>query len=65
MLQLLGINCLRVPFSFQTLFNVAPQSKAGSCNPATDADIRANVIKPGVNVPSSAKLPPQVLPFPI
>ena len=59
--QLLGINCLRIPFSFQTLFNVAPGSKAGTCTPVSDADIRANVIPPGVTVPASAQLPPQVL----
>ena len=55
--QLLGVNCLRVPFSFQTLWRVAPGSKATPCNPASQADVRASVIPPGAKVPSSAKLP--------
>lgn len=64
-MQLLGINCLRVPFSFQTLWRVAPGSKAVSCNPASQADVRANVIPPGTRVPSSVKMPGLVCPVPI
>ena len=61
-MQLLGINCLRVPFSFQTLWRVAPGSKAASCNPASQAEVRASVIPPGAKVPSSAKVPGLVCP---
>lgn len=60
-LQLLGINCFRVPFSFQTLFNQAPFSWANpSCTPVSSADIRANVLPPGVT--TNNPLPPQAQP---
>ena len=63
-MQLLGVNCLRVPFSFQALFSVAPSSKTVQCNPSSQADVRANVIPPGVNVPANIPLPGLVSPQP-
>lgn len=62
MRQLLGINCLRVPFSFQALFNAAPINKTVNCNPTSTAAVRANVIPPNVTVASNIATPAQVLP---
>ena len=61
-LQLLGFNCIRVPFSFQNLFNLAASSKTGYCNAVPDATLRSSIIPPGVSVPSAATLPSLVCP---
>lgn len=60
-LQLLGINCFRVPFNFQTLFNQNPFSWANpTCTSVSSSQIEANVLPP--NTYTSASLPPQAFP---
>ncbi|KAK9811067.1 hypothetical protein WJX73_010697 [Symbiochloris irregularis] len=60
-IQLLGFNCFRVPFSFQTLFNQAPFTWANAnCTPISSAGIRANTLQPGYT--SNNPLPPQAKP---
>ena len=61
-LQLLGFNCLRVPFSFQNLFEVAPRVFTKPCTAATPDEIQASVTDPSVNVPAGKTIPAQVAP---
>ena len=56
-LQLLGFNAIRLPFSFQVLFNQQPTSFTRPCTTTSLADIQENITPPGVSVPSGAKLP--------
>ena len=58
--QALGFNAIRVPFSFQNLFNSQPYSFTKQCTPASQADIRNNLTPPNTNVPPNAQLPTQV-----
>lgn len=57
-LQLLGFNCLRVPFSFTDLFTLTPRNFAGACAPATEAQLRANTAPAGQG--ANQALPRQV-----
>ena len=61
-LQLLGFNCLRVPFSFQNLFYLTPTDFTKTCTAATTADIQAAVTDPTVPVPAGDTIPAQVQP---
>ena len=57
-MKLLGVNAVRVPFSFLE-FAKTPQSVVWPSCGGIDANrVRSNVIPPGVNVPSSAVPPP-------
>ena len=61
-MQLLGFNCLRLPFSFQNLFETTPTVFTKACTPTTTADIQADVTDPSVSVPAGKTIPAQVLP---
>lgn len=57
-MKLLGINAVRLPFSFLE-FSKTPQSIVWpSCGAIDPNRVRSNVIPPGMNVPSSAVPPP-------
>ena len=57
-MKLLGINAVRLPFSFLE-FSKTPQSIVWpSCGAIDPNRVRANVIPPGVTVPPSAMPPP-------
>lgn len=56
-LQLLGFNAIRLPFSFQVLFNQQTTSYTRACTTTSPDDIQNNVTPPGVNVPAGASLP--------
>jgi hypothetical protein len=57
-MKLLGINAVRLPFSFLE-FSKTPQSIVWpSCGGIDPNRVRSNVIPPGMNVPSSAVPPP-------
>ena len=58
--QALGFNAIRVPFSFQNLFNLQPNSFTKTCTAASQAEIRQNLTPPNTNVPASVQLPVQV-----
>ena len=59
-LQLLGFNCLRVPFSFTDLFTLTPRNFQGACTAATPDSVRADVTPPGLSSAASLTLPAQV-----
>lgn len=57
-MKLLGINAVRLPFSFLE-FSKTPQSVVWPSCGAIDANrVRSNVIPPGINLPASAGVPP-------
>jgi len=60
LLQALGFNCVRVPFSFQSLFKGQPNSVTKYCNAVSQADLKANLSPPNTKIDSSLKLPGQV-----
>lgn len=62
-MQALGFNAIRVPFSFQALFKSTPNSFTKSCTPISQADLRANLSPPGVNIDPNLQLPIQVHPL--
>ena len=57
--QLLGFNCLRIPFSFSDLFNLVPRNFDGTCAAVSAADIQASVTDPAVAVPDGRTIPAQ------
>ena len=59
-IQLLGFNAIRIPFSFQVLFNQETTSYTRPCTTSSKSDIQDNVTPPGVSVPGGASLPPLV-----
>ena len=46
-LQLLGFNSVRLPFSFQNIYNAAPKSQTQTCSAVTDSAILSSVTYPG------------------
>lgn len=58
--QLLGFNCLRIPFSFQNLMELQPTNFTKKCANVTDEEVRISVTPPDLNIPASRPLPPQV-----
>ncbi|HSW86842.1 MAG TPA: cellulase family glycosylhydrolase [Rhabdochlamydiaceae bacterium] len=61
-MQLLGVNAVRLPFSFKDLLTEAPRSYSGQCTIPTQSQIQASVTDPNVPVPSGATIPPMVAP---
>lgn len=61
-MELLGFNAIRLPFSFQDLFNLAPKNYAQGCTIATQSQIQASVTNPSVPVPAGDTIPPMVAP---
>ncbi|WP_068470682.1 cellulase family glycosylhydrolase [Candidatus Protochlamydia phocaeensis] len=60
-MQLLGFNAVRLPFSFQDLFNLPPRNFTQSCTFDSQSDIQASVTDPSVPVDGKT-IPPQVAP---
>ncbi|KAK9839537.1 hypothetical protein WJX81_008252 [Elliptochloris bilobata] len=56
-MQLLGFNTVRLPFSFQVLFNIAPVSYTSACTHATNNAVRNSVVPPGITVPGGIEPP--------
>lgn len=62
-LQLLGFNAVRLPFSFQNIYNASPKSQTQSCSAVTDQAILSSVTKPGQsNIPSNQQIPQRASP---
>ncbi|BDA41281.1 probable endoglucanase E1 [Coccomyxa sp. Obi] len=61
-IQLLGFNTIRVPFSFQILYNTQPSSYTAACTPVTNVQVGQSVVPPGTNIPTNAQPPPQAAP---
>ncbi|KAK9838511.1 hypothetical protein WJX81_004175 [Elliptochloris bilobata] len=61
-IQLLGFNTVRLPFSFQVLYNMAPRSFTAQCQAASLASIYASTVRPGDSVPSGVQAPQQAAP---
>lgn len=59
LLQLLGFNCLRIPFSFQDLMFLAPNPFAKGCYPNSTDEIRASVTPPSASISPLTPLPSQ------
>lgn len=59
-LQLLGFNCLRLPFSFQNLLELRPTNITKPCFTNSTAEIRLSVTPPDEDVSVSIPLPVQV-----
>ena len=59
-LQLLGFNCLRLPFSFVDLFTLAPIPRTWNCAEASPDDIREDVTPPCISIPNTTALAGQV-----
>ncbi|KAK9809361.1 hypothetical protein WJX73_008925 [Symbiochloris irregularis] len=57
-ISLLGYNSLRIPFSFQTLFNLQPVSYTRSCTVTSTAAIVENATPPGVTFTNYGSVPP-------
>lgn len=57
-MQLLGFNCIRIPFSFTDLVALAPQNYRQACNATSETAIRASLTPPGRSF--SRPLPKQV-----
>ncbi|CAL8461996.1 g1527 [Coccomyxa elongata] len=58
-IKLMGFNTIRLPFSFQVLFNLAPQSYTASCSATTIDAVRQSVTPPGITTPAGLD-PPQL-----
>ncbi|MDP1880662.1 MAG: cellulase family glycosylhydrolase [Parachlamydiaceae bacterium] len=61
-MQLLGINAVRLPFSFKDLYELSPRNYSKDCPPATQAEIQANVTNPDFPVESGKTIPPMTAP---
>lgn len=61
-MQLLGINAIRLPFSFTDLFQKTPRNYTAACTLPTQAQIQASVTDPSVPIPSGATIPSMVAP---
>ncbi|KAK9787370.1 hypothetical protein WJX73_004527 [Symbiochloris irregularis] len=61
-IQLLGFNCLRIPFSFTDLFTLQPTNFEGACQATTTQELKENLTPPGVTVPDTVPLPAQIYP---
>ena len=57
--QLLGFNCLRLPFSFHDLFFLEPGLWTWNTGAITEEDIRDNVTPPCYVIPNTTALDPQ------
>ncbi|KAL3142124.1 hypothetical protein ABBQ32_004742 [Trebouxia sp. C0010 RCD-2024] len=58
-LQLLGFNAVRLPFSFQNIYNASPKSQTQSCSAVTTQAILSSVTHPGKSGVSSSQQVPQ------
>jgi hypothetical protein len=61
-MQLLGINAIRLPFSFTDLFQTAPRNYTAACTLPTQAQIQASVTDPSVPTPPGTTIPLMVAP---
>ncbi|BDA41280.1 probable major extracellular endoglucanase at C-terminar half [Coccomyxa sp. Obi] len=56
-IKLLGFNTIRLPFSFQVLFNMAPQSYTAACSATTVDAVKQSVTPPGITTPAGLNPP--------
>ncbi|DBB04409.1 TPA: hypothetical protein ACH3X1_012892 [Trebouxia sp. C0004] len=62
-IQLLGFNAVRLPFSFQNLYNAAPKSQTQTCSAVTTEAILSSVTYPGkTDIPADQPVPTQASP---
>lgn len=62
-MQLLGFNAVRLPFSFQNLYNAAPKSQTQTCSAVTTQAILSSVTYPGkTDIPADQPIPQQASP---
>jgi len=61
-LQLLGFNAIRLPFSFQDLYNLPPINWSKNCTLASQAQIQASVTDPSNPPITGAAIPPMISP---
>ncbi|EIE25045.1 hypothetical protein COCSUDRAFT_46570 [Coccomyxa subellipsoidea C-169] len=59
-IKLMGFNTIRIPFSFQVLFNMVPRSYTAACTPTTADTVKQSVIPPGVTTPAGVN-PPELM----
>jgi len=62
-IQLLGFNAVRLPFSFQSLYNAAPKSQTQTCSASTTEAILSSVTYPDkTDIPADQPVPTQASP---
>ena len=62
-IQLLGFNAVRLPFSFQNLFNAAPKSQTQTCGAVTSQAVLSSVTLPGkTDIPADQPVPTPAAP---
>lgn len=63
-MQLLGFNAVRLPFSFQDLFNLPPKNYVVNADPPSQSAIQNNVTDPSSPPPSGSAIPSMTAPPP-
>lgn len=57
-IKLLGFNAIRLPFSFQNLYNASPKSQTQTCSAVTNSAILSSVTIPGkTDIPANQPIP--------
>ena len=57
-IKLLGFNAVRLPFSFQNLYNASPKSQTQTCSAVTNSAILSSVTIPGkTDIPADQPVP--------
>ena len=62
-IQLLGFNAVRLPFSFQSIYNASPKSQTQTCSASTTEAILSSVTYPDkTDIPADQPVPTQASP---
>lgn len=59
-MQLLGFNAVRLPFSFNDLYNASPRNYTQNSPTASQTEIQTSTTDPSVNVPAGSTIPAQI-----